>query len=187
MKFFLVLCALLCASAAVVELTDTDFKEKTAEGLWLVKFYAPWCGHCTSLTPLWNQLGDEVSGDIHVAKIDATKNPAQAVRYQVRGYPTLILVKGDKYYVYSGERKIDQFLAFASEGWKSATARDPQDGPRTPSFIEEQIDMLVKDFQELFKFKKNIIAIVFFTGVFSCWILCSLLGCCGGRSKAKQS
>jgi protein disulfide-isomerase A1 len=57
----------------------------------LVKFYAPWCGHCTSLAPHWTALGEDVKGikGLVIAKYDATKNEADGV--EVESFPTLKL------------------------------------------------------------------------------------------------
>lgn len=42
----------------------------------LVEYYAPWCGHCKKLQPIWDELGESVSGieDLVIAKFDATVN-----------------------------------------------------------------------------------------------------------------
>jgi protein disulfide-isomerase A1 len=42
----------------------------------LVKYYAPWCGHCKSLAPVWEELGQHYAdnSDLVIAKFDATAN-----------------------------------------------------------------------------------------------------------------
>ena len=53
-----------------------------------VKYYAPWCGHCKSLEPIWIELGSSFDqSDVYIAKIDATANYVNA---PIEGYPTLI-------------------------------------------------------------------------------------------------
>jgi thioredoxin-like negative regulator of GroEL len=54
----------------------------------LVMYYAPWCGHCKSLKPVWNQLSDYVlKTDVVIAKIDMTTNKLEAP--EVKGFPTI--------------------------------------------------------------------------------------------------
>lgn len=57
----------------------------------LVDFYTDWCGPCKMMTPILKKLKNRMGDQINIIKIDAEKNPAAAIRYQVRGVPTLIL------------------------------------------------------------------------------------------------
>jgi len=98
-----------------------------------VEFYAPWCGHCKSLAPKFEKLGEMFTNDpsIVIAKIDATENDTPA---QIRGFPTLMLypagAKGSPE-TYSGDRTEQ-----AMSDWIRAHARTLGGKPATPGHDE---------------------------------------------------
>jgi len=90
----------------------------------LVKYYAPWCGHCKSLAPIWTELGQYVEGldDVVIAKMDSTQNEVTGV--SVKSYPTLIYYpKNNKQGVpYTAGRELNDFKEFLktnSEAYKA--------------------------------------------------------------------
>ncbi|KAM8878946.1 protein disulfide-isomerase [Spinachia spinachia] len=90
-----------------------------------VEFYAPWCGHCKQLTPIWEKLGEKFadSADIIVAKMDSTANEIDSVK--VHSFPTLkFFPAGDdrKVIDYNGERTLEGFTNFLESGGKDGGA-----------------------------------------------------------------
>lgn len=75
----------------VVELTDSNFEEKVlrSDDIWLVEFYAPWCGHCKNLAPHWASAAAELKGKVRLGALDATVHTVMSNRYGVRGYPSI--------------------------------------------------------------------------------------------------
>lgn len=57
----------------------------------LVDFYADWCGPCKMMNPILKDLKKKVGDAINIIKVDAEKNADAAIKYNVRGVPTLIL------------------------------------------------------------------------------------------------
>ncbi|XP_023167667.1 thioredoxin domain-containing protein 5 homolog [Drosophila hydei] len=79
-----------------VELNPETFDEAIEAGNVFVKFFAPWCGHCKRLHPLWEQLAEIMNIDepkVTIAKVDCTKHQTLCADHQVTGYPTLRLFK----------------------------------------------------------------------------------------------
>eukprot|EP01029_Cantina_marsupialis_P012791 TRINITY_DN2827_c0_g1_i1.p1 TRINITY_DN2827_c0_g1~~TRINITY_DN2827_c0_g1_i1.p1 ORF type:complete len:451 (+),score=165.42 TRINITY_DN2827_c0_g1_i1:37-1353(+) len=75
----------------VVTLGADNFDELVFGGndLWLIEFYAPWCGHCKSLAGEWAQAADRLRGQVKLGAIDATEHQALAQKFGVKGYPTI--------------------------------------------------------------------------------------------------
>jgi len=89
------------APAAVGDFTDKDVVVLTAatfdetvsnsEGIWMIEFYAPWCGHCKKLEPKWNEAATLLKGKVNFAKADMTldENKPFKDRFGISGFPSL--------------------------------------------------------------------------------------------------
>ncbi|KAF2879915.1 hypothetical protein ILUMI_26244 [Ignelater luminosus] len=84
----------------------------------LVEFYAPWCGHCKQLAPIYDKVGEhfEKNDDVVIAKMDATANELEHTR--ITSFPTIKLyTKGEnKVIEYNGPRTFEGLTKFVETG-----------------------------------------------------------------------
>lgn len=82
----------------------------------LVDFYADWCGPCKMMNPILKSLKKELGNELNIIKIDAEKNADMAIKYQVRGVPTLILFhRGNILWQRSGVVQLKQLKAIINQ------------------------------------------------------------------------
>ncbi|XP_034017088.1 protein disulfide-isomerase A3-like [Thalassophryne amazonica] len=93
----------------VLELGYADFDYLATEHeTMLVKFYAPWCGHCKKLAPEFDKAATKLKGIVQLAKVDCTTNTEICGHFGVSGYPTLkIFRNGRDSAPYDGPRTAD--------------------------------------------------------------------------------
>ena len=86
------------SKSKVVKLTVANFKKLVlnSDDLWLVEFYAPWCGHCKSLAPEFNKAANALSGIVKLGAVDMTKEESVGSPYGIKGFPTLKFFGDDK-------------------------------------------------------------------------------------------
>ena len=95
-------------------LVGTTFSETVKRKDAFVKFYAPWCGHCKKLAPVWDELAASmVDKDVLIAKYDATANENAEVK--VQGFPTLRYYKNGEAIDYQGGRDLESLSKFVEQ------------------------------------------------------------------------
>jgi protein disulfide-isomerase A1 len=121
MRFFssvgsavLVGASLAAAASDVINLTSENFESTVnKESLILVEFFAPWCGHCKSLAPEYEQAATTLKDKgVPIAKVDCVDQADLCTAQGVTGYPTLKVFKSGESSTYGGPRKADGIIAY---------------------------------------------------------------------------
>ncbi|KAG6434121.1 hypothetical protein SASPL_105743 [Salvia splendens] len=134
----------------VVVLTPANFNEVVLDEKKdvLVEFYAPWCGHCKSLAPIYEKVATafNLEEDAVIANLDADAHKDLAEKYGITGFPTLkFFPKNNKAGEdYNGGRDVDDFVTFINE--KCGTNRDAKGKLTSKAGIIEDLGSLVKEF-----------------------------------------
>uniref|UniRef100_A0A7S2K387 Thioredoxin domain-containing protein n=1 Tax=Leptocylindrus danicus TaxID=163516 RepID=A0A7S2K387_9STRA len=90
--FTLLIAFAAAVEANVVDLTSDNFDatlSKTDDTLWLLKFYAPWCGHCKRMAPVLDKVAPKISDKMKIGKVDCTVHKDLCERFDVRSYTTV--------------------------------------------------------------------------------------------------
>jgi thioredoxin 1 len=82
-------------SDRIISATDTSFEKDVlkSDKPVLVDFWAEWCQPCQRIAPILEELSQEMSDTIRIAKVNIDQNPETPTKYGVRGIPTLLLIK----------------------------------------------------------------------------------------------
>ena len=148
----LALCGPMATATDIVTLDTDNFEHLTqaatgaTTGAWLIKFYAPWCGHCKAMQPQYEQLATALVGEVNVAEVDASAHRSLGSRFDIKGFPTLVFLKGGKVFRYKGPRTQAALTAFV-EGGYADDAYEAEEVPKEVGYVGE----VTKVFSQSFK------------------------------------
>ncbi|KAF4637980.1 hypothetical protein G7Y89_g114 [Cudoniella acicularis] len=119
--------------SAVLDLIPSNFDKIAISGKpALVEFFAPWCGHCKTLAPVYEQLAQDFAfaqDKLIIAKVDADSEKSLGKRFGVQGFPTIKYFDGksDKPEDYNGGRDLESLSEFLTKktGVKPKKAKAP--------------------------------------------------------------
>ncbi|KYZ77092.1 thioredoxin [Anaerosporomusa subterranea] len=81
--------------SSVINTSEAAFQDDVleAKGPVLVDFWAPWCGYCTKLSPILDEVAGELGDKIKIVKVNVDENRAISQKYGVMSLPTMMVFK----------------------------------------------------------------------------------------------
>ncbi|GMN27951.1 hypothetical protein TIFTF001_001871 [Ficus carica] len=128
--------------SASVELNSHNFDELVikSKDLWIVEFFAPWCGHCKRLAPEWKKAANNLMGKVKLGHVDCDAEKSLMSRFNVQGFPTILVFGADKDSPtpYEGARSASAIESFALEQLETNVAPPEVTELTGPDVLEEK-------------------------------------------------
>ncbi|CAL8093732.1 unnamed protein product [Calicophoron daubneyi] len=113
--FLISLLPFFTLGSRVIELNDSIL-ETINRDAWLIKFYAPWCGYCRRLSPVYEKVAEELEvlgSPLKVAGLDASAYVQAGKHFHIAGFPTIMFINGSTSITYNGDRSVRSIVSFA--------------------------------------------------------------------------
>ncbi|KAF6159167.1 hypothetical protein GIB67_032784 [Kingdonia uniflora] len=128
--------------SASVELNSHNFDELVIKSkeLWIVEFFAPWCGHCKKLAPEWNKAANNLKGKAKLGHVDCDAEKSLMSRFNVQGFPTILVFAADKDspFPYEEARSASAIESFALKHWEANVSPPEVTELTSPDVMEEK-------------------------------------------------
>lgn len=112
----------------VIKLTSRNFESEISDGsVWLVEFYADWCGHCQRFAPTYTSIAHSLHAEnkskpkdkrIKVGKVDGSKERILTSRFSIRAFPSFFVVDGWDVYEYENTRSKEAIINYVKRDYK---------------------------------------------------------------------
>ena len=101
---------------SVIQLNKDNFDTEVikSNNLWLILFYAPWCGHCKAFHPQFEKLAKSTKGLFKIGAVNCEEERDLSGKYKIDGFPTVLFFGEDKTKTeeYEGNRKADKIVDY---------------------------------------------------------------------------
>ena len=140
-------------AASALDLNNDNFVSQVSGSPHFVMFFAPWCGHCKRLAPVWEELAAKMNKDVElevtIAKVDCTEATALCSAQDVTGYPTLKFFKNgaekDDGVKYRGQRDLASLEKFINEKLGNEVADEkPAEAASAEANVENGLHILTE-------------------------------------------
>eukprot|EP00474_Spongospora_subterranea_P010654 CRZ11112.1 hypothetical protein [Spongospora subterranea] len=105
-------------ASTIQSITDQNYETTAAQGDWYLKFYSPYCGACNKMKPTYIEATEAIGPSMNFGEINCIEETELSKIFNIKVYPTLIRVSGDKGYKFEGDVfSAQQLQMFAETGW----------------------------------------------------------------------
>jgi protein disulfide-isomerase A6 len=112
-RILLSLASVALVATATQELDQASFDALTKSGKnGMIKFFQPWCGHCTAMKPAWDEVAESVNDSAFLADVNCSDQEELCQANDVKGYPTIKVYKDGEVSDYSGGRTVEALTEY---------------------------------------------------------------------------